>query len=55
MTEPNQIPDEYPGSYYQRLFNAIHDTGGLPLEDEMCEIIRIVHKYYPIDNPHLLK
>lgn len=38
----------YPGKQYQRLFNAICDTGRLPLESEMQDIIQIVHEDFPV-------
>ena len=36
-------------SQYQKLFNAIADSGGTPLESEMQDIISIVHRDFPIE------
>ena len=36
-------------SQYQKLFNAIADSGGTPLESEMQDIIRIVHRDFPFE------
>lgn len=46
----NNLTEEYPKDIiyqYQPLFNAIYDSGGTPLESEMQDIIRIVHRDFP--------
>lgn len=48
--EGENVEDYYPGYQYQRLFNAIHSTGGTALQGEMDEITRIVHKDFPLTN-----
>lgn len=47
--------ESYPDSQYQRLFNAIHDTGGICLNEEMQTIIRIVHEDFPAPSEGWIK
>lgn len=56
VTEPSGIPSDKDldfDSQYQKLFNAIADSGGTPLESEMQDIIRIVHRDFPISEPKM--
>lgn len=39
----------YPGSQYQRLYDAIDSTNGITTQGEMDEIISIVHSDFPFN------
>ena len=50
------IPDEdIPKMEYQRLFDAISETGGIAFQTEMQEIIRIVHEDFPSEELNLAR
>jgi len=52
-SESNGIPSDKDldfDSQYQKLFNAIADSSGTPLESEMQDIIRIVHRDFPLNS-----
>lgn len=44
ITGKEDFDNYYPGSSYQRLFNAISDTKGIATQDEMDEIVRIARE-----------
>lgn len=46
-TETKEVSED-PIEKYQSLFDAIQSTGGVALESEMQDIIRIVHRDFPI-------
>lgn len=50
-TENTPSEEYYPGIEYQELFNAIADTKGIAIESDMKDIIAIVHRCFPKEQP----